>query len=191
MRMLPRLACPLLTLLLAACAGIDVSTQYDSSAARESGGFRTYAWVPPPPGQAPRVFSGDMDISVEKSVDAYLQARGYQQVEASASPSFLIDWGGAVSSRTRLVPSIGRGPEMTPRQGMNPYPNATPPPSGREYSKGVLDLDIMEARTQKLVWRGTARGDLPPEPRAEEVQDWLNEAVSKLLGDFRARAGKR
>jgi hypothetical protein len=201
MRMPRRLAPPLLVLLLAACAGIDVRTQHDASAARTVSGYRTYAWVRPAAGEQQRLFAPDGRVSVEKTVDGYLQSRGYRQVEAGATPDFFIRWSGGLQDQANQLPGIRQGPALTPRQGMmgggDPVPTPRSEPSTLLSAKGVLDLDILDASTKRPVWSGTAQGELskhtsPKEAKevhASEVQDWLDKAVSKLLGDFPPKAG--
>ncbi|NMO20521.1 DUF4136 domain-containing protein [Pyxidicoccus fallax] len=191
--MLLRLAPPLLALTLAACSRINVNTQHDSSAAKVAGGYRTYAWRPLVEGEAPRVFSPGTDISVEKSVDAYLQSRGYRRVEASESPDFLIRWRGAVLGRKVRLPGIRQSPILPgdPRYYQPDRYLPTPPsePVENEVPKGTLDLDIVDAGSKKPVWQGTVQGELVDDAEAGDVQDWLNEAIPKLLGDFPPKAG--
>lgn len=181
MRLPLRLAPPLLALLFAACTGIDVSTQHDRSVASTVSAYRTYAWVSRP-ATAQR---GDTVPHVEQSVDGFLSARGYRRVEASAPPDFLIKWGGAIRDlkyreTDDSPPPVG--PMQSPRDAMSS--RQRPRTYMREFSKGELDLDILDASTKKLVWRGTAKGSLDTDSTPAEEQEWLNQAVSKLLTDF-------
>ncbi len=177
---------PLLALLFTACAGIDVSTQHDGNALKAASGYRTYAWLPHarPAGQPPQ--EGTADTSVEKSVDAYLASRGYQRVAAGATPELLLRWGSSINFQGILVPGLDPNPPRNPYQGryQDPYPSMQARPIKQEFSKGVLDIDIMDARSQRLVWRGTAQGELTPGASAEQVQEWLGKAVPKLLAEF-------
>jgi hypothetical protein len=189
MRMPTRLAPPLLALLLAACAGIEVNTQHDARAAQSVGGYRTYAWMP----RAKAGETPEKDSSVEKSVDAYLTSRGYQRVEPDATPDFLLRWNSSINFQGALVPGANPNPPRDPSyrgRYMDPYPTMQRRPIMQEYSKGVLDLDIMDARSKQLVWRGTAQGEMGREPSAEKVNAWLGEAVPKLLADFPPQSPK-
>lgn len=200
MRTLLRLTPPLLALLLAACGHIDVKTQHDASAARAAGGYRTYAWKPPSPGEEQHAFSPGTHVSVEKSVDAYLQSRGYQRVEASATPDFLIRWGGALTGTVIRMEGLSQGPREPPMDPMDPRrstseglyttPSTRPRPVDTEVPKGVLDLDILDAGTRKPVWHGRAQGELSEGAKEGDVQVWLDKAVSKLLADFPPETGK-
>jgi hypothetical protein len=179
---------PLLALVFTACAGIDVSTQYDGNAMKAASGYRTYAWLPP----AKHAGEGAADTSVEKSVDAYLASRGYHRVEAGATPDLLIRWDSSINFQGILVPGLDPNAPRAPNQGpyQNPYPSMQPKPIKQEFSKGVLDIDIMDARAQKLVWRGTAQGELSAGARNQEIQEWLGKAVPKLLAEFPPEAPK-
>lgn len=195
MRRLTRLVTPFLALLLASCAStIDVATQQDASAKRLAGGFRTYAWRPLTEGEATRVFSPGTDVNVEKSVDAYLQSRGYRRVEAGESPDFLIRWRGTVRGKVVRMPGIAQAPILPgdPRYGQADryIPAQRAEPRDNEYPKGTLDLDIAEASTRKPLWQGTAQGQLVEGAQAGDVQDWLDKAIKKLLADFPPEAGK-
>jgi len=185
MRLPLRLASSLLTLMLTACTSIDVSTQHDGSAAQAVKGYRTYAWMARPTAGGPPPQGGDAISHVETSVDGFLTARGYRRVEASATPDFLIKWGGAIRD-LQVRQEDDSPPPVGPMQ--NPYedprPRLQPRTYLREFSKGELDLDIVDASTKKLVWRGTAKGSLNKDSTPAEEQQWLNRAVEKLLSDF-------
>ncbi|QSQ22795.1 DUF4136 domain-containing protein [Pyxidicoccus parkwayensis] len=177
---------PLLAFVFTACAGIDVNTQYDGNAMKAASGYRTYAWLPHanPAGQAAQEGAGD--TTVEKSVDAYLASRGYQRVEAGATPDLLIRWGSSINFQGILAPGLDPNPPRAPNQGpyQTPYPSMQAQPIKQEFSKGVLDIDIMDARAQKPVWRGTAQGELSSGASNAEIQEWLGKAVPKLLAEF-------
>jgi hypothetical protein len=68
------------------------------------------------------------------------------------------------------------------------YPFFYGPPSRdviiTEYEQGTLVLDIVERRSKKLVWRGTARATLLENPTPERSTARINEAVRKILAGF-------
>ena len=53
-----------------------------------------------------------------------------------------------------------------------------------EYLQGTLVLDIIDARTNELIWRGWANTVLDHDPEPEEVHMYVNEAVRKMLEEF-------
>ena len=59
---------------------------------------------------------------------------------------------------------------------------------------GTLVLDIVDARTKRLIWRGAAEGTLDRDISLENEEKIISEAVEKLLKDFpppgKERSGK-
>ena len=52
------------------------------------------------------------------------------------------------------------------------------------YDQGTLVLDIVDGRSNELVWRGTAQARIDPSNSPEERQRRINEAVRKILDRF-------
>ena len=63
--------------------------------------------------------------------------------------------------------------------GYDPYYSG-----GRDYLESTLFLDITDAATGELIWRGWAEKLLHDNPKPEEVQEHVNEAVEKMLARF-------
>lgn len=57
----------------------------------------------------------------------------------------------------------------------------------REYEVGTLILDGVDAREQRLVWRGTAQAELHRDLSPDALQKKINDAVHKLLARFPPR----
>ena len=45
-------------------------------------------------------------------------------------------------------------------------------------------LDVVDARTNELIWRGWATDELDDDPTPEAVQKYVREAVEKILEEF-------
>ena len=54
----------------------------------------------------------------------------------------------------------------------------------REYVEGTLILDIIDGDTNELIWRGWSSKALAHEPRPEKVDEYVFEAVGKILEGF-------
>lgn len=179
---------PLLTLTLVACAGIETSTNYDPNAVATLSQYRTYSWLPEKAGQNTRVYNDVVEARVKQAVNDYLQARGYQLVEQN--PDFKVGWHGAIDQKLDVGTmdtyyGYGWGPWYSPY-----YAGAAPQTYVREYEEGTLILDVVDATSNKLVWRGTAQAELSSSSSAEKRQERLNEAVDKILEDFPPKAEK-
>lgn len=57
-------------------------------------------------------------------------------------------------------------------------------PSVREYEEGTAILDIIDATTQKIVWRGVAEGRLKDHPSMNERYKVTVEVTRELLAGF-------
>ena len=66
------------------------------------------------------------------------------------------------------------------------YPSAGYAGAGRvrEYLQGTLVLDIMDVRTEELIFRGWASKSLDSDPSPEEVRRYVDKAVKEILEDF-------
>ena len=54
----------------------------------------------------------------------------------------------------------------------------------REYVQGTLVLDIVDADTNEVIWRGWAIDSLDLNPEPEKVQMYVDQAVEKILERF-------
>ena len=70
------------------------------------------------------------------------------------------------------------------------YPGAGYAGAGgvRAYLRGTLVLDIIDVRTEEVIFRGWARKSLGSDPSPEKVRTYVTEAVEEILEDF-PRAG--
>jgi len=188
LRLLTRITPLLLALVVAACSGISDNTNYDPSATARLEGYRTYAWLPQPTGKDERVYNPIVGARVEQTVDRYLLARGYQKVDASANPDFLIGWHGAIHNalKAETVDTYygypWGGPFVDPFYAGGAV--TLPETYLREYEEGSLILDVVDPVSKQLVWRGTAQAELSENASAEKQQKRLDKAVAKLLERF-------
>jgi hypothetical protein len=53
-----------------------------------------------------------------------------------------------------------------------------------EWQQGTLLIDILDAQTKELVWRGSAQAELTMNASDEEKDKRVDEAVRKMLKDF-------
>ncbi|MFP2902912.1 DUF4136 domain-containing protein [Corallococcus sp. 4LFB] len=183
MRLLSRVLPVLVGLGLASCAGVDVGTNYDPAAVQRINAFRTYAWLSQPQRTTDTRINNDItEARVTQAVDRDLQARGYQKVDASANPDFLIGWQGAIDTRlaAETVDSYWGYP-WDPFWGSYYGPSET---YVRQYDVGTLILDVVDAREKRLVWRGTAQTNLGDSPSVQGNGDRINKGVEKMLEKF-------
>ena len=72
------------------------------------------------------------------------------------------------------------------------YPGAGYAGRVSEYLEGTLVLDIIDVRTEEVIFRGWARKSLDSNPSPKKVRKYVTEAVAEILEDFpRARSASR
>jgi hypothetical protein len=180
----------LLVMSTAACArSIRVATTTLDPA--PIGAFKTFAVIAPEP-PADRVMlaasndSGgatavlmDMDPMLATSlvgrairviiVDAFTQ-RGYRT--ADGSPDFYVAYyagvGRAVDTRASLTKYHYNGEKLTTQT--------------IEYPAGTIVVDVVDAKTNSLVWRGTALSEIPEDPN--DYARAIRATVQKIVRSF-------
>jgi hypothetical protein len=171
-----------LVLLSGACSSISVSTQYDARV--DFARYRTFAWVPRPSGTKPAdAVAPGFRPRLERAVEQALLAKGLQRSAANTAPDLLLGYH-AYLHLNRDVRVSNYGYDVLPSLGTDwgydccPF-NATGVEE-HDYEVGTLVLDVVEAPTQRLIWRGTARGMADPELTDQML---LGEA-RKLVDNF-------
>lgn len=169
-----------LAVLANACGGgLRVSTDYDPEAGFE--GYQTYKWAQRTQGgEDPRVYNELMAGRIKRAIDAALQAKGYR--ETSDTPDFYVAWHGAIEGRMDVQTinhHYGYGWGWY-------YPSGVVQDTYvRNWDEGTLMIDIVDGRSNSLVWRATGQAELDERPQAPEVQqDRLNEAAVQMLEHF-------
>jgi hypothetical protein len=170
--------------LLAACATAKVDAQFDPKTDFKT--YRTYAWNPTPAGpeQAEAIRFPEAAALVRQAVDRQLVARGLQPAAPEAA-DLLVAAHGQGKDRFEMT-SYGYKTSMGPYGYSGPLtgtPTATAV-QGKVYTEGTLILDLVDAKTKELVWRGTASDTVTDPERLKVVVDG---AVKKLLAEYPPR----
>lgn len=134
-------------LALTACASMDVRSFVERGA--DVTQYRTYNWAPPD-AQAtgdPRLdnnpfFHERIQVDVEKQ----LNTRGFEKT-AGDPPDLLIHYHASV---TQQITANGADQPYVSCDDCAPY----------VYDAGTIVVDLVDARTRRLVWRGWAKGSI-------------------------------
>ncbi len=179
--------CPCLFLILFltlyGCSSIQVSTDFDPEA--DFSAIHTYSW------KTANV-SGDALANnpllykrIVKSIDGYLQRRGYQKVDPG-SADILVAIHAATKEKMRVTDWGGprgyyRDPWYDPWWGGGAY-------GGRVdvsyYTEGTLVIDIVDRRRQELIWRGLGTSIVHKYSDPEKMEKAVNEYVGEILDRF-------
>ena len=156
--------------LLAGCA--TISTNFDYDTGFDFAGLQSYDWKTVDPGADEDPLSRRR---VERALNEGLTAGGYRR--DSSNPDFYVAIHVGSEDRIDVVNwgyGYGRGAGRYGPRDVSVY----------TYQEGTLIIDMVDARSDELVWRGTARRVFTSAPTAEEKTRIVNQAVQKLLAGF-------
>ncbi len=174
----------LAALTLAACAGSRVATDYDGNARFDT--LQTFAWLDPVVDEVedPVLDSQLLTRKVQHAVANALLQRGYSRTEHAADADFLVTY--HTASRERLRDrggfSIGLGIGRAWRHGygsMHVGDGYFPRIEG--YQEGTLIIDILDADTRDLLWRGWVRNTVDAHNYTEEA---ITASVGEIIAEF-------
>ena len=165
------------------CSQVSVQSDFDPSA--DFAGLQTYAWyaAEQPKSGDIRVDNPLLDTHVRTAVESALNARGY--MKADANPDFQLIYHAAVSKEIAITTT---STPVYPR-GYYGWRYVAPPvwveqPVAHTYEKGSLVLDIIDAKNEKLSWRGSIQAELDQTATPQERTARLNAAVKEMIAKF-------
>lgn len=166
-----------IALLAGACSPVAISLDYDPS-----GNFVRYAsfdWLDNRPGvsddvRAAMARDGLFSKWVRQAVAGEMAAKGMK--EDPIDPDLLVIW------------QFGENDRIDVRRFGYVYAAHYGDWSGgigaRYYRQDTLVLDLVDARTMRLVWRGAASGARDEKATPEAAEERVREAVGKLLSTY-------
>ncbi len=199
-------------LTLAACASLQVRTDFDPQASFAQ--LRTYNWSnqTADAGQDPAVNSTLVERRIRHAVDSTLGRMGYQRVTTDTA-DFRVAYRIVTERKTTVDRGygygsygygsyygggflghghfghgfFGRGHFRRSHFGLGygPYYGSS---RVREYVQAKLVLDVVDAGTNELIWRGWATKSLEDNPTPEAIHKYVKAAVEKILEKFPRRA---
>ena len=198
-------------LAIAGCASLQVRMDYDELASFAE--LRTYDWVDQGVYEPVAVDNGDgystngngsgsaepaihspiLERHIRGEIDSELARLGYRR-DTSGAPDFRVAFKVLTEKETDTY-SGGYGGFYSPYSfghghfghggfghfGLSPYYG---PGYVREYVRGTLVLDIVDGRTNELIWRGWATDRLDDDPKPKQVRHYVTAAVQKILEEF-------
>lgn len=167
----------------AGCSTMTVSTDYDRTAAFAA--YKTFDFIP-----AQEVKNELIRARIESAIEAQLVTKGLAR--SAENPDLLIAGHGKLDSQTQFDTTSfgygwgGWGGYWGPYGGYGAYGGGmgTTTTVAREVPVGTLILDVVDAKTKKLVWQAVASDTLDTNATAEE-RDWrINKAMEKIFAGF-------
>ena len=141
--------------------------------------YRTYSFAP-----ADRVSTGDPRLDnnpffnqrMQSDIDKQLTAKGFEK-NASASPDLLVHYHASFTQQVD-VNGIDREYGYCKTGDCRPF----------VYDAGTLMVDLVDARTNTLVWRGWAEGNVDG---VVDNQAWLEQKVDDAVTRILARLPRK
>jgi len=162
-----------------ACATLTVGSHVERGI--DFSRYQTYEWAPPdalPAGDARLEENLEFLDHMQGAFEKALVARGYQRVTLGG-PDLLVHYHAAVSRRID-VDRLAREPGACPDGNQLACNERL-----IDYETATLVLDIVDARTGRLVWRGWARENLDNlfDDHRRMARD-VTEAVQRMLAQL-------
>lgn len=192
MRIMRLLGITGLSLVLSACASW-VKTEYDPGA--DFSGLHNFAWRAPQHGKVgdPILDSELLDARVREAVTKTLSARGFVPGPPE-SADFLVTYHTTKSLEVRSSPfATGIGVGRYWRDPfLQPYPfygSVVISNDVQSYDQGTLIIDLIDAKTHRLIWRGWRTHALTQKYfDAAGVQQSVDEILAKFPPGHEANA---
>ncbi|MGA8732206.1 MAG: DUF4136 domain-containing protein [Terracidiphilus sp.] len=161
----------LLTLLLTSLAsasaiGQQVSVNYNKT--QDFSQYRTYAWGS---NNANQIKNSILAQEAQQDINSALQGKGLQLVQEAQNPDLIVTANGGLQRQTSYsawgMRGIGGGMgSITPQQSV----------------VGNLIVDLYDAKTQSLLWRGIAQGTL--NNNGNKNTQLVQRAVQKMFKQY-------
>jgi hypothetical protein len=175
-RPIPSSLTPLLWgVLFAGCSGISFNSDFDPSA--DFSAYKTYAWmeVADPSRSQNRGVSELVEKRIAAAVDENLVAKGYTK-RMEPPVDFVVNF---------MLTTQEKIDFNTYYTGWGYYGwYGGTQVEARQYTEGTLIVDIFDAETKELAWRGMAQGTIDPSLSPEQRTARINQAVGGILQRF-------
>jgi hypothetical protein len=162
-----RLSIALLLIWSAACAYVPVDVESDASSV--SG--KTWAWLPRSPVGHGEAEFALIDERVRADVERDLAARRFKKVDKER-PDYLVTYYAALDKPISAQ-------AITYAAGVPLMAKAV-----TSYPQGSLVIDLLDAKTGKLVWRGVGRRVFDAKQTPDERKERIDAAVESVVDEF-------
>ena len=175
---------------VAACAP-SPKIGYDFDRSADFRGYHTYAWL-----SADQEKTGDrradsttVDMRIRIAVGTQLRLKGYQALP-EGKPDFYVAYHIGLKDSSPSISTqyysdgmaghaFAHSADTRSAGKSTPTNNETP-----SYLTGSLLIDIVDAASQKLVWRGTAAGEVDPGLTSQQRDERTKAIVQGILSQF-------
>ena len=189
MTRIPLVGVFLLVATTAACVAPKIGYDYDAGA--NFSGYHVYEWMPGPQEKTGdrRADNAQLDIRIRTAVAARLHLKGYT-TSVKAPPDFYVAYYVGMKDLTPDTStqyfSEGMAGKSFSHSADTRSPGAahTTAQEAQSSLTGTLLIDIIDAASKQLVWRGTAAGDIDPGLTSKERDERIRNIVHDILAHF-------
>ena len=160
--------------LLGACRSYNVTYDYDVTASY--GQYKTFDYYTSKKGTGGT--TNLMDKRVRAAVEKELLAKGFA-METKADPDFLVTYYPIVHNR-KVRTTVRSG------WGYRPFYGGVGVSTSqvRNHKEGTIVIEIVDFKTNQLIWQGAADGALTDLKNPEDANDVVPKAVRDILAKF-------
>lgn len=171
MRFVTLISAASLTFVSATGRAQDVSYDYDKAANFST--FKTYTWVRGTP------LNDELNHKrIVNAVDAQLATKGFSKVEMGGSPDVLVAYHATFNKNLQINGfSSGWG-------GYRFGANRSGTARVDEILIGTLVVDMVDARSKTIVWRGTATKEVDLKASPEKREKNISKAAEKIFKNY-------
>ena len=171
-------------LLAMTASALAQNVAYDFDRSMDFQRFGTYAWV-----KGPAVADPVNDERIVNAVSRELASKGFQSVLAQhPGPDLLVAYH---TSLDRNVKVKGLLKGWGPYQFRNPTGEREPGGAAAGGTittdlilRGTLIVDIIDARTNAIIWRGTATKEIDARNDPSKLSEYIDGACDRLFKNF-------
>ena len=148
------------------------SVNYDYDRAANFSTFKTYAWV------RGTVLQDELNHKrVVAAIDSQLVSKGLRRVDGEGEADVLVAYHANFDENVRIN-GFSNG------VGLPRFGNVSGTATTEKIVSGTLVVDVMDARTRSVVWRGVAGGDVDPSAKPEKREKNISKAAEKMFKHY-------
>ena len=170
-------------LILTGCATYSVKYDFDPGANFRA--YRTFEWYAGSKRAKGQANGGSeiMDRRVKAAVERQLVAKGFAAATGTTEPDFLVTYYPIYKERRyRTGTTVGVG--FGGRYRHFGYGVGTRFSEVHHYKEGTIVVEIVDGRSNQLVWQSAAVGALTNIENPEDAQEQVAKAVADMLEKF-------
>ncbi len=164
--------------LVAACATTKPTIDFDPQA--DFSTYKTWSWLPggPPVTGDRQLDSPEVRERFKRGIEEEFVARGYPM--SADDPDFYVFYNAAVNQEIN-VRNIENYYQYINYTVFVPWVTSS---YTEIWDVGTVIIDVFDAKTRTLVWRGTGRSELNAQAGPRENEPLIRKGIQKLLEKF-------